>query len=151
MTANPSCASLPGGLCLTYLLPGVIHFDNGDVAISDSATALVLGDGLRFTDATGDLTGTTADRMIYFSDLDNENDGALADTGFPTNFSTTQNPSFTALEVGPEGANSFTVKIFDTTFNGISDGSAVPEPATVVLLGSSALAMALARRLRRTS
>jgi hypothetical protein len=150
LTANPSCSSLPGGLCLTYILGGQL-VNIGEGAISDSSTAFVLGDGLRFTDANGSLAApgtvgtTTADRMIYFSDVEQVSDGALANTGFPTNFSS---QFVYATEVGPEGSNGFTYSPSPNVYNGISD---IPEPDMVVLLGSGALALALARRLRRTS
>jgi hypothetical protein len=145
MTANPSCASLPGGLCLTYLLGTTVG--NGDVAISDSAAAFVLGDGIRFTDANGGLTGSTADRLLYFSDIEpGLSDGALADTGFPTNFNSSV---VAATETGPEGSNGFTFGS-PNVYNGVSDGAAAPEPAAVLLFGSGALVLAMMRRQRRS-
>jgi hypothetical protein len=129
------------------MLGGTTGWVNGDVAISDSAVSFVLGDGLRFTDAAGNLTGSTADRFIYFSDVEaGPSDGTLADTGFPTNFVTNTS---VATETGPEGNNGFTWVADPNTYNGVSDGVLAPEPSTMVLLGSGALALGLARRRRR--
>jgi hypothetical protein len=73
-----------GALELTYFLPELVN--NGDVAILEpGSTQQILSDGLRFTDANGNLdhASQTADRMIYLSDNDAADaNNALADTGF---------------------------------------------------------------------
>src|SRR5262249_44855310 len=95
LMTNPSNIGLPGLLALTYLLPEIVV--NGDVGIGNAIEGR--SDGLRFTDAAGNLTGFTANRLIYYSDL-GLGDLDLADTGFPTNFPA----GFTVTESGVENA-----------------------------------------------
>jgi hypothetical protein len=133
---DPSNGEKPA---LTYLLPASqIPVEEGDLLIFESPG--VLSDVIRFTDADGNLSFGTGDRMIFYSDLDDA-DLALADTGFPSNLDLS---SISVNETGPEGANGFS---FGTpnVYNGISDGRlAVPEPATIPLLSTALLAVALA-------
>jgi hypothetical protein len=129
-----------GTRALTYLLPSSqTPVGNGDVLILESPG--VLSDVIRFTDASGNLTGGTADRMIYYSDVDDlaTEMGALADTGFPSNVDLS---AISVDETGPEGANRFTYG-FPDVYNGISD-RAVPEPSSAIMLVSSMFPFALA-------
>src|ERR1017187_3347122 len=68
-------------LVLTSLLPSPMTA--GDVRIWDDATHSALSDVLRFTDVNGDLTGLTADRLIFYSS-DGPGGPDLADTGLPS-------------------------------------------------------------------
>jgi len=144
-------ADHPGGLSLdptrsglyslTYTLPGVVN--NGDIRIWEDASMTVLSDVIRFTDANGNLVGTTADRMIYYSD---PGDSDLADVnGIPDVLM--PNDSGGVVEQGnlevydyftwaPGGAA-------DNIYNGISD---IPEPSTMVLVGLSLSGLLLIRR-----
>jgi PEP-CTERM motif-containing protein len=137
LMANPSNVGLPGLLGLTYLLPETVI--NGDVGITRASDGS-FSDGLRFTDAAGSLTGFTANRLIYYSDPGN---GDLADTGAPSNFTV----AATVTEVGLEDVlETFVYTPFPNTYNGVSDRLAVPEPASLALLGAALTCLALVRR-----
>jgi hypothetical protein len=138
MMADP----LEGGMSLTYMLPVTVA--NGDVGVVEPNSAFgTLSDMLRFTDANSNLTGITADRMIYYSELDpSQVQGGpgtdLADRVFQVRSSNVT----TVREVGPEGNNSFqygSVVGGNPVYIGISD---VPEPATMTLFGAGVLGMA---------
>lgn len=112
----------------------------GDVPIAGFAGGL--SDDLRFTDAQGDKSGTSAPLMIFYSF---DNLGAPADVGnISTSFLYTQTPMAT------EGANGFFT--YDSggglpggvLYEGESD---VPEPASVsmLLLGLGALGFRIFR------
>jgi hypothetical protein len=134
LQADPSNG---GKLALTYFLPASqVPVEEGDVLIYESPG--VLSDVIRFTDADGNLSFGTGDRMIFYSDLD-EADLALADTGFPSNLDLT---SISVNETGPEGANGFTYGT-PNVYNGASDVP-VPEPGSLIVLTSGLLGLALA-------
>ncbi|PYJ07566.1 MAG: hypothetical protein DME25_03570, partial [Verrucomicrobia bacterium] len=126
MLADPTQPGNPP--VLTYFLPGPIV--NGDVRIWEDASFSILSDVLRFTDAQGNLTGQTADRMIYYSERPEPGEVPpfeLADTGFPPFLLPIDGGG--VAETGPEGGpNGFTWAPggpWDNIYNGISD---VPEP-----------------------
>jgi phospholipase C len=144
LEADPTQPGNP--LVLTYHLPTVMV--NGDVRVWENSAATILSDVLRFTDAAGNLTGQTADRMIYYSDLPEQNESGpddLADTGFPAVLR--PNDGGGIFETGPEGNNRFQWApggTVDNVFNGISDA---PEPGTtgLILLGAATLVWARRR------
>ncbi len=136
MAPDPADA---GHVVLTYFLPE--HVVNGDVAVFEpDSTQQILSDGLRFTDANGNLDhfSATADRMIYLSET---GDADKADTGFG-NFGLVTGFNGTVPEVGPENNNGFDWFPGGNIYHGISD---VPEPGTVILLGIGMLGMGLYR------
>ena len=81
LAPDPSHSGI--AMALTYFLPAAAGLvGNGDVAISNAVEGL--GDVIRFTDAAGNLTGGTANRMIYYSDIVLGDAGDdLADTPIP--------------------------------------------------------------------
>jgi hypothetical protein len=124
LASDPTQAANP--LVLTYSLVGVGPVVNGDMRIWEDSARTILSDVMRFTDAAGNLTGQTADRLIFYSDSE---PGAtphdLADTGIPATLM--PNDGGGILEVGPEGENGFQWApggLLDNVYNGISD---VPE------------------------
>jgi hypothetical protein len=132
----------PGGLAaaLTYNLLGPPNLVAGDVLILDSVG--VLSDIIRFNPAGTGAPGYPAS-LVFYSDLPAE-PGYLADTGFP---SALYANNITFLEVGPEEGPNGLVYIptstqpgyvagFAVTYNIQSDNTPIPEPATMVLLGS---------------
>jgi hypothetical protein len=141
LAPDPSGSGIP--IALTYFLAVTLlsPVNNGDVLIFNPTEGL--GDVIRFTDAAGNLTGTTADRMIYYSDIvpgDGETD--LADTPFaPVNLGS--GTTAFATESGTEGnGNGFFYFALNNQpgigfYSGNSDAPApVPEPAPLILLGS---------------
>ena len=158
--ANPNGGGTP---VLTYLLPQPVV--SGDVSFAEppatasSCTPTSLSscsDWLRFTDNTGVINGNATgagSRMIFYSDFElGELNPDLADTGFPANIGTGN--VFASVEVGPEGNNGFDYLPAgvhypaNNEYVGISD-AAVPEPTSLVLLGSAIAMMGLAKRRRR--
>jgi hypothetical protein len=129
---------------LTYLLSGPLV--DGDIRIWGNANQTDLVGVLRFTDANGDLTGQTANRMIFYSaDTGGPNE---ADTGLPATLHpedggfgpvTDAHGDFTWAPGGPDG----------NIYNGVLVAPAVPEPGTLALLlvGAGGLFSAGHRRL----
>ena len=148
-----------GMLGLTYLLPESVI--TGDVDIFDPSGAL--SDALRFTDASGDISGDAAGagaRMIYYSDAvpDPGDLLQLADTGFPSNLNS-ENFVIGPTEIVGLSGSSFDYQPAGVPFPqnneyiGISDVAVVvPEPASLALLGGamSMLGVIVRRRRRAT-
>jgi hypothetical protein len=147
LVPDPSGSGIP--VALTYFLAatGMRPVNNGDVLISNATEGL--GDVIRFTDAAGNLTGHTADRMIYYSDIiPGDVDTDLADTPFaPINLGVGATAS--ATERGPEGNNFFSYEGVGGVpgaggsiafYTGTSDAP-VPEPSSLILLGSGVLVL----------
>ena len=136
----------PGGLpsVLSYLSFSTSPFVEGDVLMQDGVGGPTL-DVIRFAGAgpSGLAAFPFGVKLFFYSDnLDGLD--SLGDTVSPPGALFTNN--LTILEVGTEGNNGafytpvagqpgFTAD-FQFSYHFISDGSAVPEPSTVVLVGS---------------
>jgi hypothetical protein len=139
LSADPG----PGGLAsaLTYNLLGPPSLVAGDVILLETGDTLtVRSDIVRFNPAGTGAPGYPAS-LLFYSDTVAGSE-ALADTGFPSVLYTNV---VTLLEIGPEGSNGFLgytptanqpgfVAGFAVTYNLISDGTTVPEPAAVLLV-----------------
>jgi len=146
LAADPSN---PGHDALIYNL-GDVAVGVGDVSVIEFGSNLevpVISDWIRFTNANGDITGTSGNLLIFYSDCSDGCDTDLADTGFPTNIGTgaTGGPVFE----NADGTFQF-VASGPNTYNGISDGDlSVPEPLTLSMFGIG-LGVAAALRRRRS-
>lgn len=143
----PSCA-----LVLAYPLPESVI--TGTVMTPEPAAKGVgIGGALRFTDAAGTISGATTSagaEMIYYAQAGGT---ALADTGFPANL--TSGDFF----VGPTEASWGGYNTFDYQPGGVPypqnneysyiGAGGIPEPSSLVLLGSAIAAMGLMVRRRR--
>jgi hypothetical protein len=121
------------GSVLIYVLP--FNPVQGDLHLSDSAVAVVLGDVVRFV-----TVGNTS-FMVFYSDNGDGVDATADASGLPGN---TLTNVATILEVGPEGANGakyvptpgqpgYFSSDFTSTYNITSDSS-TPEPGSVFLM-----------------
>ena len=134
---------------LAYLLPYAAV--NGDVQLNEVVGAtVVLSDVVRFFTIPGGPTFA-----LFYSDNGDGVD-APADIGLPSNALTN---TVLIQEVGPEGANGATYTptagqpgFFNTdftfTYNIVSDG-AIPEPASMMLMGAGIVALGAFKRFRR--
>jgi hypothetical protein len=142
----------PGGLASTlqYDLLNPPGLTAGDLILQETPGGPI-SDLIRFNTANGG-------RLVFYSDNVDGVD-ALADRGFPTGLYTNV---LTVLEVGPEGNNGFTYTPTagqpgfvagaggPVTYVIVSDSAAVPEPATLLLLGSGLAGAFMARKRRRS-
>lgn len=153
---DPANTDCPTCLALTYLLPESVS--TGDVEVFDP-DGVTTSDWLRFTDDTGDIAGDPAGagvRLIYYSLFGGPTDTALADVPFPDNIGS-QNSLSGPSETVSDGTSTFDYQPAgvpypaNNEYIGISDeAAAVPEPASLVLLGSAAAAMGVLIRRRRS-
>jgi hypothetical protein len=132
-----------GATNLIFALPTPVI--TGDVRFWEDFVGGTLSDVLRFTNANGDLDGgLNGTVMIVYSDLPEPGTvGGLADVGIPTNLTPRDGGGF--LEIGPEGNNGATYSPggpFDNTYVFRSDGSLVPEPASIIMLSLGTLGAA---------
>jgi hypothetical protein len=120
---------LSGLLALAYALPTAVG--PGDVGVMDSTG--VIGDGIRFESVNGQSV------MFFFSDNSDGVD-ALADTGIPSG-------NFQGFFVNENTDGSFQYLITNNnSYFGQSD-SEVPEPSSLLLLGSGLMGLVgVARR-----
>jgi hypothetical protein len=144
-----------------WLITPTLTFNNGDVLsfFTRSVTDIAFPDRLevRFSNVGGTNVGTTDTSVGDFGNLLLTVNPNLTTTGYPndwTNFSATitglSGPTSGAIAFryfvtngGPLGDNSDYIGIDTVTVTG---GSAVPEPATLALLGLSIAGLGFSRR-----
>lgn len=124
---NPVVAIAGGGL--QYFLPGMVT--PGDVVVRNIVDITPANPGISDLISFANIGGQGV--LSFFSLIDDADDNAPADV--PTfNFIS----AYGATEFGPEGNNSFTwipdpSNSLGAVYIGISDGTIVPEPSTIVL------------------
>jgi len=131
---------------LIYTLPFDVGV--GDVGVWEGTDhSLPFSDGIRFTNANGDIDGAVGNLLIFYSDNADGTD-APADSGLPSNFGS----GATGEPVEEESDGTFLFVAGDNQYHGISDApEVVPEPSTLAIVGLSGLSMIVVFRRRRAT
>jgi hypothetical protein len=146
----------PGGLSsvLTYNLLGPPSLVAGDVLLTDAG---LLGDVIRFNPAGTGNPAYPASLLFYSDNIDGVD--ALGDTsGPPRTFYTNTviipelgNELNNGAIYTPRAGQPGFVAGFNVTYDLISDGTGVPEPASITLLGFGLAGLLIAKRKKLSS
>jgi hypothetical protein len=146
----------PGGLSsvLTYNLLGPPSLVAGDVLLSDAGLVL---DVIRFNPAGTGNPAYPASLLFYSDNVDGVD--SLGDTPSPPSALYTNRVIIPELGdelndgaiYAPTAGQPGFVAGFNVTYNLISDGTGVPEPASITLLGFGLAALLIAKRKKHSS
>ena len=144
---NPNQVTFVAGGGIQFYLPGPVQ--PGQILVASSVDVdptNVTGDSdlLTFSNGPG-LNGIVTGILLYESLLD-PSDPLLAADVPRLNYIA---PIQMIAEVGPEGNNGFSYIVPGATYNGISDGSLVPEPSSFIMGGVGLLSLAALAYRRR--